>query len=84
MPRAVIELVELGPLRHRRAASPDPARPQTPRARQGARDRAAHPAARRGHGRPAPDRDRPDGRRAARAQPRYRHGDPVDRACDAP
>ncbi len=51
---------------HQLASRADAARPQAARGRARARDRPEAPAARRGDGRPAADRDRPHGRDPAR------------------
>ena len=59
------------------------ARPQAAGGRARARDRAEAPAARRGDGGAAADRDRPHGRYPEEAQPRERADHPADRARHA-
>ena len=77
-----------GEARPRREARParllaHPARPQAPRSRARARHAAAPAAARRGDGRAAADRVRPDGRGVPRPQPQRGPDHPADRARDA-
>ena len=80
------EVIEqAGPRRQARPAGllAHPARPQAAGGGARARHRPAPAAARRGDGRPAPDRDRPDGRGVPRAQRARGPHHPADRARDA-